>query len=170
MARGEVSLLDETLLRAAASGKSGEEIERLTGIPAAQAVVHVKNLLARRDVWSQAEQRQLLVHELNELKNSLQQNAIEFKDPASARLLLQTLTELGRRLDSQKLQLDEQVLKLSEYQQGILLRAMDAALTFAKNQLKEQYPDVDPNQLDSLVGEGLLLAKHELMAETEEDL
>ena len=169
MARGEVSLLDETLLRAAASGKSGEEIERLTGIPAAQAVVHVKNLLARRDVWSQAEQRQLLVHELNELKNSLQQNAIEFKDPASARLLLQTLTELGRRLDSQKLQLDEQVLKLSEYQQGILLRAMDAALTFAKNQLKEQYPDVDPAQLDSLVGEGLLLAKHELMAETEED-
>jgi hypothetical protein len=165
MARGEISLLDETLLRAAASGKSGEEIERLTGIPAAQAVVHVKNILARRDVWSEVEQRQLLVHELNELKNSLQQNAIEFKDPTSARLLLQTLTELGRRLDSQKAQLDEQVLRLSEFQQGVLLRAMDSALGFAKKQLKEQYPDVDSDSLDALVGEGLLLAKHELMAE-----
>lgn len=29
-----LSLLDETLIRLAASGKSGEEIERKTGIPA----------------------------------------------------------------------------------------------------------------------------------------
>lgn len=162
MARGEVSLLDETLLRAAAAGKSGEEIERLTGIPAAQAVVHVKNLLARRDVWSDVERRQLLIHELNELKGSLQQNAVEFKDPVSARLLLQTLSELGRRLDAQQVQVDEQVLRLSEFQQGILLRAMDAALGFAKRELAERYPDVDAQVLDELVGEGLMLAKAEL--------
>lgn len=162
MARGEVSLLDETLLRAAAAGKSGEEIERLTGIPAAQAVVHVKNLLARRDVWSDVERRQLLIHELNELKGSLQQNAVEFKDPVSARLLLQTLSELGRRLDAQQVQVDEQVLRLSEFQQGILLRAMDAALGFAKRELAERYPDVDSSVLDELVGEGLMLAKAEL--------
>jgi hypothetical protein len=68
-------------------------------------------------------------------------------------------------LDSQKAQLDEQVLRLSEFQQSILLRAMDSALGFAKKQLKEQYPDVDSDRLDALVGEGLLLAKHELMAE-----
>lgn len=169
MARGEVSLLDETLLRAAAAGKSGEEIERLTGIPAAQAVVHVKNLLARRDVWSDVERRQLLIHELNELKSSLQHNAVELKDPVSARLLLQTLSELGRRLDSQQLQVDEQVLRLSEYQQGVLLRAMDAALGFAKRQLKEQYPDVDGSVLDELVGEGLMLAKLELLEEGVDD-
>lgn len=162
MARGEVSLLDETLLRAAAAGKSGEEIERLTGIPAAQAVVHVKNLLARRDVWSDVERRQLLIHELNELKGSLQQNAVEFKDPVSARLLLQTLSELGRRLDAQQVQVDEQVLRLSEFQQGILLRAMDAALGFAKRELAERYPDIDAGELDELVGEGLMLAKAEL--------
>lgn len=169
MARGEVSLLDETLLRAAAAGKSGEEIERLTGIPAAQAVVHVKNLLQRRDVWSDVERRQLLIHELNELKGSLQQNAVEFKDPVSARLLLQTLSELGRRLDSQQVQIDEQVLRLSEYQQGVLLRAMDAALGFAKRELRERYPDVDVAELDELVGEGLMLAKLELLEEGVDD-
>jgi hypothetical protein len=169
MARGEVSLLDETLLRAAASGKSGEEIERITGIPAAQAVVHVKNLLARRDVWSEVEQRQLLIHELNGLKDSLVQNAVEFKDPVSARLLLQTLQELGRRLDSHKASLDADVLRLSVYQQGVMLRAMDAALNFAKGELRERFPDVSMDDLDALVGEGLLRAKAELVSESVSD-
>ncbi|NBT47764.1 MAG: hypothetical protein EBT07_08080 [Actinobacteria bacterium] len=169
MPRSEVSLLDETLLRAAAAGKSGEEIERLTGIPAAQAVVHVKNLLARRDVWSDVEQRQLLVHELNVLKDSLLKNAVELQDPTSARLLLQTLQELGRRLDSQKSSLDADVLRLSEYQQGVMLRAMDAALSFAKRELKEKYPSVSVDELDVLVGEGLLRAKAELLAESVSD-
>jgi hypothetical protein len=169
MARGDVSLLDETLLRAAASGKSGEEIEKITGIPAAQAVVHVKNLLSRRDVWTEVEQRQLLVHELNDLKDSLIKNAVEFKDPVSARLLLQTLQELGRRLDSQKSSLDADVLRLSTYQQTIMLRAMDAALKFAKGKLRERFPDVTVDDFDALVGEGLLRAKAELLAESEPD-
>ena len=169
MPRSEVSLLDETLLRAAAAGKSGEEIERLTGIPAAQAVVHVKNLLARRDVWTDVEQRQLLVHELNVLKDSLLRNAVELQDPTSARLLLQTLQELGRRLDAQKSSLDADVLRLSEYQQGVMLRAMDAALGFAKRELRDKYPSVSVDELDALVGEGLLRAKAELLAESVSD-
>jgi len=158
--------LDEALLRAAASGKSGEEIERLTGVPAAQAVVHVKNLLARRDVWSEVEQRQLLVHELNVLKDSLMQNAVDFKDLESASLLLKTLQELGRRLEAQRVSLDADVLRLSEYQQGVMLRAMDAALDFAKRELRDRYPDVVVSELDELVGEGLLRAKAELLAES----
>ncbi len=162
-------MLDEALLRAAASGKSGEEIERLTGVPAAQAVVHVKNLLARRDVWSEVEQRQLLVHELNVLKDSLMQNAVDFKDLESASLLLKTLQELGRRLEAQRVSLDADVLRLSEYQQGVMLRAMDAALDFAKRELRDRYPDVVVSELDELVGEGLLRAKAELLAESDFD-
>lgn len=163
-----LNLLDESLIRLAASGKSGEELERSTGIPAAQAVQHVKNLMARRDVWSEVEQRQLLLYQLNELKDSLSQNALQMQDPESARLLLKTLELIGKRLDSQKTQLDEQVLKLSQYQQTVLLRAMDAALTFAKKQLQEQYPDVDSDTLDALVAEGLMKAKHELQEETQD--
>ena len=163
-----LNLLDESLIRLAASGKSGEELERSTGIPAAQAVQHVKNLMARRDVWSEVEQRQLLLYQLNELKDSLTEAAFQLKDPESARLLLKTLELIGKRLDSQKTQLDEQVLRLSQYQQTVLLRAMDAALTFAKKQLQEQYPDVDQDQLDALVAEGLLRAKSELQEETQD--
>ena len=157
-----ISLLDEALLRAAASGKSGEELAVLTGVPAAQAVVHVKDLLARRDVWSEVEQRQLLLQQLHELKDSLSESALRLGDPEAARLLLKTLELIGRRLDSQQSVLDVEVLRLSEFQQGVLLRAMDSALSFAKAQLAERYPQILSSELDELVAEGLFRAKGEL--------
>jgi hypothetical protein len=162
---GEVSLLDETLLRAAASGKSGEEMEQLTGVPAAQAVMHVKQLLSRRDIWNELERRQLLLQELNELKESLTQNAVDFRDSESAKLLLKVLQEIGRRLDSEKIKVDADILKLSEYQGKILLRAMDSALGFAKKELAERYPLVPKEELDELVAEGLMRAKGEIEKE-----
>lgn len=164
MAR-EVALIDDLLLRAAAGGKSGEELERATGIPAAQAVQHVKHLLASRDIWSQVEQQQLLLAELQELKESLQESAIRQGDADSARLLLKTLETIGKRLDAQKLDVSEAMLRLSEYQSRVMIRAMDSALNFAKGQLAEQYPDVDVVKLDELVADGLQRAKYEIMEE-----
>ena len=125
--------------------------------------------MSRRDVWTEVEQRQLLLYQLNELKDSLTQNALQLQDPDSARLLLKTLELIGKRLDSQKAVLEQEVLKLSQYQQTVLLRAMDAALDFAKKQLHEPYPDVDSDELDALVGEGLALAKDSLQKDTQDD-
>lgn len=165
MASKEISLLDDTLIHLAASGASGEEIEIKTGIPAAQAIDHVKQLMKRRDIWTELEQRQLLLFELNELKDSLRINAVQMQDPDSARLLLKTLELIGKRLDSEKGKIDQEVLKLSEFQQKVLLRAMDSALSFAKKQLAEKYPDVQKDELDELVAQGLYLAKTELEKE-----
>jgi len=167
MSENQVSLLDETLIRAAASGKSGEEMESLTGIPAAQAVMHVKQLLSRRDIWSEIERRQLLLHELNDLKDSLSSRAIELQDDDSARLLLKVLQEIGRRLDSEKQSIEVDMIKLNEYQQRVMLKAMDAALNFAKGELAVRYPEVPKEELDELVMEGLVKARYELEAETE---
>lgn len=161
MASG-LSLLDETLISLAASGASGEEMEQRSGVPAERAVAHVKDLMRRRDVWSEVEQRQLLLFELNGLKDSLSDAALRLRDPEAARLLLKTLELIGRRLDAQQSRLDADVLRLSEFQQGVLLRAMDAALGFAKRELRERYPMVDAAELDGLVAEGLLRAKGEL--------
>ena len=161
MAR-EVALLDDLLIKAAAGGKSGDEIERLTGIPAAQAVLHVKQLLATRDIWTEQEQRQLLLSELHELKDSLSDHAIKAGDPDSARLLLKTLEIIGRRLDSQQQVLDENMIKLSHFQERVLLRAMDTALNFAKEQLAEKYPEITRSELESMVADGLQKAKYEI--------
>jgi len=157
-----VSVIDDILLKAAAGGKSGDEIEEITGIPAAQALNKVKELLASRDVWNEMEQRQLLLAELHELKESLRVQAIDGGDPDAARTLLRTLEVIGKRLDTQQLVLDENLLKLTMFQQRILLRAMDAALNFAKKELRERYPEVSLSELDGLVAEGLQLAKYEL--------
>jgi hypothetical protein len=46
---------------------------------------------------------------------------------------------------------------------------MDAALDFAKKQLHEHYPEVDRDELDALVGEGLALAKDSLQKDTQDD-
>lgn len=160
-----VSVIDEILLRAAAGGKSGDEIEKATGIPAAQALEKVKDLLASRDVWTEMEQRQLLLAELHELKDSLRAQAIEGQDPEAARVLLRTLETIGKRLDGQQTVLDENLIKLTQFQQRILLRAMDAALTFAKGELADRYPQVSLGELDELVANGLQRAKFELMEE-----
>lgn len=158
----EVALLDDLLIKAAAGGKSGDEIERLTGIPAAQAVLHVKQLLATRDIWTEQEQRQLLLSELHELKDSLSNHAIKAGDPDSARLLLKTLEIIGKRLDSQQQVLDENMIKLSHFQERVLLRAMDTALNFAKEQLAEKYPEITRSELESMVADGLQKAKYEI--------
>lgn len=154
-----VSLLDETLISLAASGCSGEEMELRTGVPAERAVAHVKELMRRRDVWTEVEQRQLLLFELMALKDSLRDAATRLGDLDSARLLLKTLEVIGRRLDVQYSGLEADVLRLSEFQQGVLLRAMDAALGFAKGELAERYPEVSRAELDALVAEGLVRAK-----------
>jgi hypothetical protein len=159
----EVALLDEMLIKAAAGGKSGVEMERLTGIPAAQAVVHVKQILSTRDIWTEQEQRQLLLAELHELKESLAPHAIQAGDPDSARLLLKTLETIGKRLDSQQSVIDENLIKLSHFQEKVLLRAMDTALNFAKEQLQERYPDITRSELEALVADGLQKAKYEIM-------
>jgi len=164
---GGIALLDDVLIKAAAGGKSGVELERLTGIPAAQAVVHVKQLLASRNIWTEHEQRQLLLAELNQLKEVLTDNAMKTGDLDTQRLLLKTLETIGKRLDSQQQELDENLIKLTEFQQGVLLRAMDSALSFAKNELAERYPQISRGELEELVAEGLLHAKGEIMAERE---
>jgi tRNA splicing endonuclease len=158
-----ISVVDDILLKAAAGGKSGDEIEKMTGIPAAQALEKVKALLASRDVWTEMEQRQLLLAELHELKDSLRDQAIQGQDPDAARTLLRTLEVIGKRLDGQQTVLDENMIKLTTFQQKILLRAMDAALSFAKGELAERYPQVSIDELDELVANGLQRAKMELM-------
>lgn len=165
----EISVLDDLLLRSAAGGKSGVEIERLTGIPADQAVVHIKSLLSSRDIWTEHEQRQLLLTELQELKETLQTNVLKHGDMDSASLLLKTLETIGKRLDSQKLDLDENLIKLSRFQEKVLLRAMDSALGFAKRQLSEQFPEIPVYKLDELVADGLQQAKYEIMDEQQVD-
>jgi len=161
----EVNVLDELLLRLAAGGASGEEMERQTGIGAAQAVVHVKRMLQNRDIWTELERRQLLLLELNELKDSLKQNAMDVKDPQHARLLLQTLQAIAQRLDAETKKLDIDVSLVTEHQAKVMGRAFDVALEHVKKELTAKFPEIEKGEIDKLAHEGLVKAKYELAAE-----
>jgi pantothenate synthetase len=161
----EVAALDEILLRLAANGASAEEIERQTSIPAAQAVMHIKKILQSRDIWTEFERRQLLLRELNELKESMRQNALDMKDPQAARLLLQTLQTIAQRLDSEQKHLDVDIVKVTEHQAKVMGRAFDIALNHMKSELMKLYPEVSRGELDSIAQEGLIKAKYDLAAE-----
>ena len=54
------------------------------------------------------------------------------------------------------------MIKLSHFQERVLLRAMDAALNFAKEQLHEKYPEITKSELEELVADGLQKAKYEI--------
>jgi hypothetical protein len=77
--------------------------------------------------------------------------------------MLKSLEVIGKRLDSQKVNIDENMLKLTKFQEEVLLRAMDSALNFAKKQLAEQYPEIPIFTLDELVADGLTRAKYEIL-------
>lgn len=162
------TVLDDILLKAAADGRSPMEMERISGIPAAQAVQHVKQLLESRDVWTEHQQRQLLLNELHELKDSLRDHALKAKDLDTARLLLKALETIGKRLDAQQTVLDDNMIKMSMYQQTVLLKAMNTALDFAKKELAERYPQITKAELEDLVAEGLQVAKYQIMQEEEQ--
>jgi hypothetical protein len=82
--------------------------------------------------------------------------------------MLKSLEVIGKRLDSQQANLDENVIKLSNYQQSVLIRAMDTALQFAKDQLAERYPQITRSELEELVADGLQKAKYEIMEEEQQ--
>jgi pantothenate synthetase len=127
--------------------------------------MHIKKILQSRDIWTEFERRQLLLRELNELKESMRQNALEMKDPQSARLLLQTLQTIAQRLDSEQKQLDVDIVKVTEHQAKVMGRAFDIALNYLKTELMKLYPEVSRGELDSIAQEGLIKAKYDLAAE-----
>ncbi len=77
-------------------------------------------------------------------------------------LLNKTHEIIGKRLDGQQQVLDENMIKLSHFQERVLLRAMDTALNFAKEQLAEKYPNITRSELEELVADGLQKAKYEI--------
>ena len=68
----DLSPRDVALLQAAADGMSGNDMAKEFGIPAAKAILRVKELLRSYDIWTDIERRQLLMQEIYALKNKLQ--------------------------------------------------------------------------------------------------
>lgn len=110
-----LSLQDRRLIDLAANGASPEEIENSLGIPAAEAVVRVREILRSRDVWDEVERRQLLLHSAHKLKAKIEEG-LDLDSPDHVRTYLATLKMVGEMLDKSGRLTDEELERVTRAQ------------------------------------------------------
>lgn len=152
------ALQKNMLLQAAADGLSGEEMEEKYGIPAAQCIIIVREMLKSRDVWSDVERKRLLLVDLQDLKIKLKNQLENEHDSGDASVLLRTLREIGNILDKQTAISDEEINRVSSVQAKELMRLILAAFEGAKQYLSAEYPDVSLVELEEVFQTKLLEA------------
>lgn len=112
-----LSVHDETLVKLAAQGATPEELSVRTGMPAAQAVIRVKEILASKNVWTFIEQQQLLLEDIQRLKTEVFGYVNEaVANPDLLKAMVSILQLIGDRLDRVKALVDEEDEKQTKRQ------------------------------------------------------
>lgn len=153
-----LSLRDARLLELAANGRSAEEMGALLGIKPAKALIRVKELLQARDIWTDIEQRQLLLSDLYQLKEQMQDQMRHGVDPKDAGVLLKTIKTIGDILDRQGKITEEELTKITQTQARALVGLVQAAMGRAEDLLREKYPYVDIGEIHDAFQVGLQTA------------
>lgn len=150
------SIKDKTLLKLASQGKSPAEIAAETGGDPSAVYARVTELLSQRDVWSELQQRQLLLHSAYKLKEKVDGwlDSDEFNhDGVSS--YLRTLRTIGEILDSQSKITDKDLATVKDANVQYMLRMISAGFDAIKNHLAYNHPEVDIEELDGLFREAL---------------
>ena len=95
----DLTLRDTRLLDAASNNLSGLEIEEKFGIPAAEAISRIRRLLTERDIWTDIERKQLLLHSAFQLKGRIEAASVDVSDPKQIDVYLKLLKTVGELLD-----------------------------------------------------------------------
>lgn len=152
------ALQKNMLLQAAADGLSPDEMEAKYGIPAAQCLIIVRDMLKSRDIWSEVEQRRLLLVDLQDLKVKMKSQMEHMHDPKTAAVLLRTMTQMGNILDKQSKISDDELNRVSSVQAKELMRLIVAAFDGAKQYLSAEYPEVPIAEIEEVFQTKLLEA------------
>ena len=151
----DLSPRDVALLQAAADGMSGNDMAKEFGIPAAKAILRVKELLRSYDIWTDIERRQLLMQEIYALKNKLQAQNGDYINDKQAEVLLKTIVAIDGVLEKQGKITDDQLTKVTQTQAKTMLMLIKAAFDRAKEVLAEQYPDYPIAAIEQAFNQGL---------------
>lgn len=136
---------DKQLLDLAASNATPKEMENATGLPAAQAVNRVKTLLASRDVWSELERRQLILHDLYNVKNKL------LEESSNDAVTLQAIRLLNETLDKQSEITKEEMERVSDIQARKMLDMIGTAFKY----MEDAFPELESDTLRTAFARGL---------------
>jgi len=149
-----IALQDKRLIDLAANGLSPEEIEKQTGVPGAEVVVRIRDILRSRDIWTDLERRQLLLHSAHKLKDKVER-FLQADDPKSVQMYLNTLKVVSDMLDKQGTISDDEIQQVTRAQAGAMMQMIEAGYGRARELLSEEYPNVDMAMIDMAFKEGL---------------
>lgn len=153
----ELSKMDETLLNLAGLGMSAQEMSARTGLPAAKALLRVKEILRERDVYTEIEQRALLMKDLFDLKRKVkeQNDDVDWVTDKQAIALSKVIRDIDDLLEKQGKVNDELLAKVSMAQAAQMLRLIDQGMKRAKEILLREHPDLDMREIQAAFQVGL---------------
>ena len=162
----ELTLRDKKLLKAAANGWSGREIEEAYGIPAAQALVHIRELLKARNIFSDIERKQLLLFSVYQLKEQIENEALDLDNPRSVEAYTKVIKSLNDMLEKQTAISEEEMAQAARAQARALLSLIEQAYGRVREWMIAEFGD----DLAQIADEKFHEALREIAAEEEDDL
>lgn len=148
---------DEKLLMMARDGKSGQEMSAATGLPAAKALLRVKEILRDRDIWTDVERRAMLMDDLYDLKGRVQEQLrnVQWLDDKQITALTKVIQTLDEALEKNGKIQEELVMHVTNAQSASMLRLIDAAFKRAKKILTDEFPEVPFERVQEAFQKGL---------------
>lgn len=137
----EITLRDRRLLDGAANNMSGEELAQVSGMPAAQAIARVRELLKSRDVFDDIEQKKLLRYSVYKLKAKIEEYdaQVDIKNPKAAEAYLKVIQAIDDMLTRQGKISDEEMAAAAKAQAGMMAIIITKGYMKARAWLEEEY-------------------------------
>lgn len=146
-----LSVHDETLVKLAAQGATPEELSLRTGMPAAQAVIRVKEILASKNVWTFIEQQQLLLEDIQRLKTEVFGYVNEaVANPDLLKAMVSILQLIGDRLDRVKALVDEEDEKQTKRQAKMIGEFFMSVWEPVRDKLAKKHTTKELQEIDEL--------------------
>ena len=152
------SLLARQILERTVEGETPSDIADRYGIRELEVVSTVKELLATGDVYTDLEERRMLVYKLKALLKRAE-SFLDYTDIRTAPKLLDSANNLIRSIaemqEKQQTISDEETRKLALQQAALIMEVVQASYQRARDLLAQEYPDVDVQRLDTVFQTGV---------------
>lgn len=160
----ELSRIDNKLLELADAGASGMDMEAATGVPAAEAMIRVRQILQDRDWMTELERQKMNIMGLQEVKAKLLKsvNSTPGIDADTMQAFLRATQIMDGLLDKSTRVTDEQLNTISDRQAKAMVTLFQYAFDRAIGLLEERYPEVDLDQITDAFNDGLREGVNEL--------
>ncbi len=160
----ELTMRDARLLDGAANNFSGEELAQVSGMPAAQAIARVRELLKSRDVFDSMEKKKLALHSMYKLKARIEDYdaQVNVNNPKAAEAYLKVIQAINDALDKQGRISEEEMEQAARAQARALAEIITKGYMKARAWLAEEYGNiVKMDELDEIFELGMREASYE---------